>query len=292
LRSSRLYCLAALGCSLFAISGTAGTVSVGFEAPSYSVGNINGQQGWSKTGSYDAQVSSSASYQGSQSLRISNGITSGSFGDQTFTPQLAVPAGESTVPGAVDTFLSSWYFKSVTGSLQEGLGISVSADNGQGARMTWVRMADDATNGLNLQFYDTDQTGAFVFQQLTTNLDRTVWHRIDMNITFVDGPHNDVVQVFLDGQLVVTGTTWEDFERFGPSSDGGGGGLAPVNSLLFRAGGTAAPATLGNGFYIDNVSLTSESSPNSVPEPATGSLLLGAAGVLTLLSRRRIVHRA
>jgi hypothetical protein len=176
-----LYCLAALGCSLFVISGTAGTVSVGFEGPSYAVGDINGQQGWSKTGSYDAQVSSSASYQGSQSLRISNGITSGSFGDQTFTPQLAVPAGESTVPGAVDTFLSSWYFKSVTGSLQDGLGISVSADNGQGARMTWVRMGDDAVNGLNLQFYDTDSTGNFVFQQLTTNLDRSVWHRAQEN---------------------------------------------------------------------------------------------------------------
>ena len=287
MRSHRLYCLAALGCSFFAISGTAGTVSVGFEAPSYAVGDINGQQGWSKTGSYDAQVSSSGSYQGSQSLRISNGITSGSFGDQTFTPQLAVPAGEPTVPGAVDTFLSSWYFKSVTGSLQDGLGISVSADNGQGARMTWVRMGDDAVNGLNLQFYDTDSTGDFVFQQLATNLDRSVWHRVDMDITFVDGPHNDVVQVFLDGQLVVTGTTWEDFERFGPSSDGGGGGLSPVNSLLFRAGGTAAPGTLGNGFYIDDVSLTSESSSDSVPEPATWSLFAGGLSMCLVARRRR-----
>ena len=287
MRSHPLYCLAALGCSFFAISGTTGTVSVGFEGPSYAVGDINGQQGWSKTGSYDAQVSSGASYQGSQSLRISNGITSGSFGDQTFTPQLAVPAGESTVPGAVDTFLSSWYFKSVTGDLQNGLGISVSADNGQGARMTWVRMGDDAVNGLNLQFYDTDSTGDFVFQQLTTNLDRSVWHRVDMDITFVDGPHNDVVQVFLDGQLVVTGTTWEDFERFGPALDGGGGGLAPVNSLLFRAGGDAAAGTLGNGFYIDDVSLTSESSSGSVPEPGTWSLLAGGLGMCLFARRRR-----
>lgn len=287
MRSHRVYCLAALGCSLFAMSGTAGTVSAGFEGPSYAVGDINGQQGWSKTGSYDVQVSSGDSYQGSQSLRISNGITSGSFGDQTFTPQLDVPAGESTVPGAVDTFLSSWYFKSVTGDLQNGLFISASADNGAGARMTWVGMGDDATNGLNLQFYDTDSTGNFVYQQLATNLDRSVWHRVDMDITFVDGPHNDVVQVFLDGRLVATGTTWEDFERFGPTSDGGGGGLAPVNSLLFRAGGTAAPATQGSGFYIDNVSLTSESNSGSVPEPATGSLLVTGLGLCLLARCRR-----
>ena len=289
MRFPQLICVAALGCSSLAM---AGTLTVGFEPASYTPGNINGQQSWSKTGSYDAQVTSNAAYEGSQSLRISNGITSGSFGDQTFTPHLTVPAGESTVPGAADSFLASWCFKSVTGSLQDGLGISVSADNGQGARMTWVRMGDDASNGLNLQFYDTDHTGNFIFQQLTAHLDRTVWHRVDMDVTFIDGAHNDIVKVFLDSSLVVTGTTWEDFDRFGPPSDGGGGGLSPVNALLFRAGGTAAPATLGNGFYIDNVSLTSGPAADAVPEPGTWSLLVGAAGLFALRSRKQAVRPA
>ena len=287
----RALCLTGLGVALFAASATAGTLNIGFEPPTYTAGDINGQDGWSKTGNYDAAVSSAAAFAGSQSLRISNGITSGSFGDQTFTPHLGVPAGESTVPGAVDTFLSSWYFKSVTGELQDGLGISVSADNGQGARMSWVRMQEDAANGLNLQFADYSAAAEdWVYTTLATKIDRTTWHRVDMDIYFVDGPTNDVVKVYLDGYLLITGTTWEDFERRDPAlGDGGGLGLTPVNSLLFRAGGGAAPATLGNGFYVDNVGLTAESS--AIPEPGTWSLLIGAACLLTPLARKRLVRR-
>lgn len=283
----QVFCLAVLGVSSFAVSGTASTLAFGFESP-YSVGNINGQQGWSNTGNYDAQVSSSAAFEASQSLRISNAVATGSYGDQTFTPHLAVPAGESTFTGAVNTFLSSWYFKSVTDTLQNGLGITVSADNGLGARMSYVRMAEDATNGLNLQFYDTTPTGAFVFEQLTAHLDLTTWHRVDMNIYFVDGHSNDVVKVFLDGKLIKTGTSWEDFYRNGPANDGGGGGLNPVNSLLFRAGGDPVTATLGKGFFIDNVSLSSTSS--EAPEPGTvGLLLAGIAGMVVVARRKRPV---
>ena len=69
--------MAVLVCSSFAM---AGTLTLGFEPTSYTPGNINTQQSWSKLGNYDAQVTSNAAYEGSQSLRISNGITSGSFG--------------------------------------------------------------------------------------------------------------------------------------------------------------------------------------------------------------------
>jgi hypothetical protein len=216
---------------------------------------------------------------------MSNAVASLSFGDQTFTPHLAQPAGESSVPGAVDEFFSSWYFKSVTGSLQDGLGITVSADNGQGARMTYLRMADDATYGMNLQFYDFSGTPEdFQFQRVAVNLDRSVWHRVDMNVYLPDGPGNDVVQILLDGKLLVTGTTWEDYSRSYLLPDGSPGPLPPVNSLMFRAGGTAAPATLGQGFYIDNISLTS----SDTPEPGTlGMLLAGALGLAIRLRTPR-----
>ena|SRR5215472_7797060 len=136
--------LIALGVRSFYAVGWADPIVIGFESPSYTVGDTNGQQGWSKLGNYDAAVSSGGAFEGEQGLHISNGFTSGSFGDQTFTPHLDTSAGESTVAGSFDTFLASWYFKSVTGELQDGLSITVSADNGVGSPMTWVRMADDA----------------------------------------------------------------------------------------------------------------------------------------------------
>src|SRR5262249_14854336 len=83
-----------------ALSGavSADNSSVNFENLPYVTGNINGQQGWSKTGPYDvAVVPNIYGYTsfGAQSLRLSNSVTSGSFGDQTFAPKLAEPSGEA-----------------------------------------------------------------------------------------------------------------------------------------------------------------------------------------------------
>src|SRR5689334_4182274 len=65
---------------------SADSSNINFENPPYSLGNINGQNGWSKTGAYDvAVVANTYGYPsfGGQSLRLSNAVTSGSFGDQT-----------------------------------------------------------------------------------------------------------------------------------------------------------------------------------------------------------------
>src|SRR6266403_665367 len=80
-----------------ALADTVGPIT--FESP-YTVGNINGQQGWSSTGAFDQGVVSSPVISGSQSFRISNAVTSGSFGDQTFAPVLATPAGETGADNA------------------------------------------------------------------------------------------------------------------------------------------------------------------------------------------------
>ena len=61
----------------------------------YTTGNINGQQGWSKTGPYDVEVEQTDRFGFGQALRISNAVTSGGFGDQAFSPGLTDPAGES-----------------------------------------------------------------------------------------------------------------------------------------------------------------------------------------------------
>ena len=75
---------AALGLAGFASADTSGLIT--FDgSPAYTVGNINGQNGWSNTGSYDANV---VTVTGGQALQISNARTSGSFGDQTFAPLL------------------------------------------------------------------------------------------------------------------------------------------------------------------------------------------------------------
>src|SRR5580765_2081380 len=90
---------------LASFAGAAATQGpIGFnsnDTPAYTPTDINGQNGWSKTGPYDVAVvgladftDRSAGFTGDQALRLSNAITSGSFGDQTFSPAVD-PAGQS-----------------------------------------------------------------------------------------------------------------------------------------------------------------------------------------------------
>jgi hypothetical protein len=252
-----------------ALTVSAATLNVDFESPFYTTGNIDGQDGWSKTGSYDVEVVNSIPYSipsfGSQSLRDSNATTSGSFGDHTFSGSLADDAGET---GAVSSGLSGgtrqsyfeaeWDFAStVPDAEQLGLNVVASPDRGDGARMSWIQMMD-APDGLQVNFYDY-QGGTFVFSNVVTGLDRSVPHTLRVTMDFLDGAANDVVNVYVDGVLEHTGTSWEDYFRDWQAA------IAPptVDSILFRTGGTAVLATAGYGFLIDNLTLMSGLNPDS-----------------------------
>jgi hypothetical protein len=253
LKTVAALCVAAVA-MVFAGGAVADTATIDFEA--YELGSIDGQNGWSSTGQYDREVvlSGGVAGFGAKSLRISNAVTSGSFGDQTFSPSLAEQAGET----GKNYFEASWQFAStVPGAEQPGLSAVASPDRGDGARMSWIQMADTPT-GLAVNFSDYQGGaapgcgGAFVPTELASGLERTAPHTIKVRMWFVPGPSNDVVQVLVDNTLRHTGTSWEDYFR---SCEGNP--TRNVDSILFRTGGTAAPDTAGKGFLIDNLSLAS-----------------------------------
>src|SRR6185369_3382137 len=78
-------------------------------------------------------------------------------------------------------------------------------------------------------------------------------HAIKFSMDFIDGPANDVVKIYIDGSLVHTGTSWEDYFRENQPENA----VPTVDSLLFRESGTANGADQGNGFLVDNFSLSS-----------------------------------
>jgi hypothetical protein len=245
----------------------------------FSAGDVNGQNGWtSGHGSstcplYDVGiVANTFGYPsfGGQSLRISIAITCGSYNDQTFSPSLTDEAGEtsastSTYSGGTrqSFFAAQWDFAStVPGSEQPGLSVVASPDRGDPSRMSWVQMVDTPA-GLGVNFEDYQESiQNFVVTPIATGLDRTVPHTMKITMQFVDGPSNDVVKVYLDGALIHTGTSWEDYYR-----DWAGGIPAPVDSIMFRVAGTAVPANSGNGLVLDNFS--------SFTAPATTADLTG-----------------
>ncbi len=260
---------------VFASAVFAAPQGVDFENPPYALGNINGQDGWSKTGPFDVEVVANTSAPaafGTQSLRISNGVTSGSFGNQTFAKPLVDSVGEvDATAGSFSEGTRQTHFEvqfdiasAVPTAQQAGLALSVSPDRGDGSRMSYLSFVDSVA-GIDVTFYDvqgTSNPANFVPTVVATGLDRAVPHTVKLVMDVVDGPSNDIVKVYIDGSLVHTGTSWENYYRYDSEASAE---QSPriVKTVLFRVAGTAVPATLGNGFLIDNLSLSSASVPTS-----------------------------
>ena len=255
-----------------------------FEAPGYALGSVDGQNGWGAQGlaipvnpNLDQEVVTNAGAPpsfGGQSWRFSNAYTTGSFGDQVFSPSAPDEAGEASAEGGglsggtrQSQFAAEWDFTSAQPTAEQpGLGITASPDRGDGARMSWVRMEDHA-DGLAVLFNDYQRNGNtacespadFVQTEIASGLDRGTAHHVEVVMDFVAGAANDVVKVYVDGSLAHTGTSWEDYFR-----DCEGNPTRTVDSLLFRSSGTAQPANAGKGFLIDN--LSAETRTLAVPD--------------------------
>ena len=245
------FIVAALGLASFAAADSQTTIT--FESPAYTTGNINGQNGWSDSGLYDANVATVSSFPaaaayssfGGQALQISNSKTSGSFGDQTFAPLLTTGAAAGT---AIQHFTSSFSIGTTQSTQQAGLSISVSPDNGQGARMSYLRFEDQA-DGVHV-FFDEAKGATFKESDIAT-LTRGAPHTIGFSIDFT-AANSKQVTITIDNAVKAVGTTWASYyqtQEHNPTS--------PVKTMLFRAGGTAAPSWAGQGYLIDNVTYTS-----------------------------------
>lgn len=247
---------------------------IDFESGTYTTGSINGQDGWSALGSaglgcavYDHAVSAQSLFSSfdDQSLRISDAVTSGCFGDQTFAKPLTDSVGETAATaGSFSNGTRQRHFEmqfdiaSVTTSQQSGMHVSVSPDRGDGSRMSYLRF-DDGTTGIDVFFIDAQGTtnpANFVETQVASGLDRSVAHKINLTMDMLDGASNDVVKVYIDDILVHTGTSWENYYRYDSEAIAE---QSPriIKTVLWRSSGTAHSGNAGNGFLFDNVSLLS-----------------------------------
>ena len=242
-------------------------------------GSVNGQNGWKSTGSHDQEVTdNSYGYEslGCKVLRLSNANATNAFGDQTFSAPASRLAGESVTN---DQYEAEFSFGSTKQSEQPGLALSISPDDGTGNRMSYIGLSDTAT-GIKLTFYDTNTDGNFVATSLG-EVSRNQAHTIKFAIDFKSGESNDVVKVYLDGTLVHTGTTWEQYYRNSPEQASNGNVVPTVDRLLFRAGGSAVPANDGNGYVFDGVTVATSESDKKGPSignktPANGATISGS----------------
>src|SRR4051794_28310773 len=103
-----------------AVPAMADTTISNFEPPAYTVGTVNGQNGWRVDPMFDeGVVTNGASVPaafGQQSWRLSNAVTSGGFAGQPFSPPVMQPAGEDETN---KVFTSQFSFLSTTPAAAE-----------------------------------------------------------------------------------------------------------------------------------------------------------------------------
>lgn len=248
----------------------------------FSLGSVDGQDGWSATGPYDQEVvSNTYGYTtfGCQSLRISDALVSGSFGDWVFAKPLTDSAGEvDATAGSFSEGTRQSHFEaefdiaSATGALQTDLRVSVSPDRGDGSRMSYLAF-DDTPGGIDVTFYDvqgTDNPANFVPTVVATGLDRTEPHNIKFMMEFIDGPSNDIVEIYIDGVLVHTGTSWENYYRYDSEASAEQSPRLVKTLILQARGSVNQPEHDGLGYVFDNFNMSASTPP---PGPLCNGLV-------------------
>lgn len=280
-------------------AGAVGTYSTNLD--SFNLGSVDAQEGWHSKpvppalpSGYDQEIVDLAAYGGenpagfgTKSLRLSNALAenTGEFANQTYSPSVQNPAGETE-----DNTVFDGYFEFTSTDLAEqpGLSIRVSPDNGSGGRMSYLRL-NDTPEGIVATFADAKPDGTFRLVDVGT-YSRDEVHTVRFLIQTVPGPDNDIVQLFIDGvdigkELGLCFTTWESYYRADPPI-GEGHEPGVIDSLEFRVEGTGCETVdeftnmcadrehlLGGGYLFDNVS--TETRTDNGPSTTCGLVQVG-----------------
>jgi hypothetical protein len=261
------------------------TYSTGFEPPVFTLGDVNGQNGWGyfsnspTKGVIESAPAGSSSFFEAQSLAIrTNNVDFFGVANHLYSATVD-PAGEpgSTLGGTVvaspyNHFAASFYYQApstpVISTLANGRFAELNpSSKGTGAgdypnRYAQVRVVNDTNTAAGKLRFEigwytfADQT--FMVSTVAENLNWGEWYRLDYDITFYPGLNgtspNDVFRLSiydLNNNLLgtATGSTWETAYKTG--NFGGGNTARAVNGFDFWSRTGPNNALVG---YIDNFS--------------------------------------
>jgi VCBS repeat-containing protein len=275
------------------VGGSAATISFS----DYALGSVVGQHGWTD-GSPGSPDNAIVDVSGNRMLRLSNDPTSGDFGGP-FSPAFAIAAGEGGA--AADTLSFSFVVRAVN-NVADGSRLEIDLGSSDRDDRYNFMALEYTAGGLrlvqNTPLADTDgnwQSNDFDFGtgnvQLGALLDASVSHTIHVVFRTVDGSNNDIVEYYVDGVLVGTGSTFENFAEFHLAQPHGDA-INSVNNVLFRAGDPAGnpfpadgPGGNRQGFYIDDLAMSAYDSHQlqfNADDPAYDHLAAGATQLVTV----------
>ena len=260
----------ATGIALLTSGVAAAQSSTDFEG--LPLGTVNEKDGWtsappgggvpSPTGEFDQAIvanSGAPAAFGTQSLRMSNRWASGAFDFQTYSGPVTPAAGENQANTVYDARFS--FISTRPQAQQPGLYMTISPDNGQGGRMSWIDMRD-TDEGIRVDLSDASGAGGKFVTHHAGVLSREEPHTIRFWIKVIEGPANDLMRLFIDGEdLGDCFTTWEGYYR------NLGQAVPMIDRLQFRLSVPWPEPLADAGYLFDNVTATTSSSASTECTP-------------------------
>ncbi|WP_299399152.1 right-handed parallel beta-helix repeat-containing protein [Pelagibius sp.] len=150
-----------------------------------------------------------------------------------------------------------------------------------------LRIAANEPTTTNDQWYTNDYTAFSGNRTVVEGLDvdGAQWHQLEMVLRFNDGADNDVIEIYLDGQLIGTSTTFENYWNWLDDDHDANAETNQAVGLFFRPSGSGAAADGdggdNQGFYFDNLEITATSSATDHDDLSGGAgddTMVGGAG--------------
>jgi hypothetical protein len=226
---------------------------------------------------------------GNQVFRMSSDPASGDFGGP-YTPALTDTAGEPQTTADYNGQTIKFLLKPVSGT-PDGSRLEVDFGNAGGTDRNNFMVIENTGLGIRIATneplldgnWNTNDFSAFTGNiELISGVDPTIWHEIELRLTYVDGQDNDLVEVYLDGVLLGTTTTFENYRDALGGTHEANAEANQTSRFLFRAGAGGqdqdGPGGQNQGFYFDNVSYVVYNEGQSLTGNALNNVLTGNSG--------------
>ena len=197
---------------------------------------------------------------------MSSDPASGDFGGP-YSPDIGVGAGESTTSADGNVHVIKFVVKPVSDTADNSR-LEVDFGNVAGTDRNNFMVIENYAGGVRIAVTEPDASGNFVatglapndYRTIVDHLSTTEFHQIELRLTYVDGPNNDLIEIFVDGAKVGETSTFENYhDTFGAHDSQAE--LNQTNRIFFSAGANGSPqdgAGVGQnqGFYFDDINNT------------------------------------
>lgn len=234
----------------------------------FDVGPIaNGENGWTAaTGGLDQGI---VDLGGNKVFKISSDPSTGAFGGP-YSPSIGVTAGEQSTSADANIHVVKFRVKAVSDTADNSR-VEVDFGNVQGTdRNNFMVIESIEGEGIRIAVADpllngdwdtgagiNDFTAFTGNRTLVSGLDAAEWYDIELRVRYEDGPDNDVIDVFVNGQHVGTTTTFENYRDSEGGTHEANAQANQTNRIFFRASASGAPndgpGGDNQGFYFDDI---------------------------------------